>query len=204
MKTLVSLLCSALLILCDSACAMSRCRVAVDPVTASTVNDGDATGMVQGCGNQPIVGFTYCRMQEGQSSNQMIHFIGLPSKCDQKEACVFIKVFNNQGQVAWGGSIEKGKTQVAIDWSTLVSSPTFQVGHRGFWTWNETVYWKDTDGKERISTAQGDIILHVYRAGYIPLAQVESDSAFVWSWISGNCTFKVTSGLRAFIKCGRP
>lgn len=200
MTKLVGQICATFLILCNTACAMSKGRVALDPVTPSSILDSDATGLVEGCGNQPIVGFTYCRVQEGQNANQQIWFIGPPAVCDQKEGCVFIKVWNNQGQLVWGGSIEKGKTRVPVNWNTLVSSPTFEVSHRGFWTWNMEVFWKDPDGRRRTSSAQGDIVLRVYRNGYLPLHEVSSDPAFVWSWSEGGFLYRMTSGLRAFIK----
>lgn len=192
--------CVTFAILCHVACAAGKGRVRPDPVTPSTVLDGDATGLVEGCGNQPIVGFTYCRVQEGDNSSQVVWFIGPPSECDQKDSCVFFKAWDNQGQLVWGGSIPKGRTRVAVSWKTLLSSPTFELGHRGFWTWNIQVFWKDPDGKERISTAQGDIVLRVYRNGYLPLHEVLDDPSYVWTWNDHNYLYRMTSGLRAFIR----
>jgi hypothetical protein len=194
-----------LLLLCHAAtaCAASRGRVQPDPVTASTVLDGDATGLVEGCGNQPIVGFTYCRAQEGTAANQSIWFIGPPAKCEQAEACVFIKVWDGQGQLVWGGSIPKGQTRVGVPWVKLLSGPVFELAHRGFWTWNMQVYWLDPEGKERVATSQGDIVVRVYRKGYLPLNEVASDPNFVWSWYDGKCEYRLTAGLRAYVKCGR-
>jgi hypothetical protein len=188
------------LLLSNTGCAMGRGRVATDPVTQSTVLDGDATSLIEGCGNQPIVGFTYCRMEEGSTSDQTLWFIGPPAKCDQKEACVYIKVWNNQGVLVWGGSIPKGNTRVGVSWTTLLSAPQFQVNNRGFFTFNTQVFWKDLDGKERVSTSQGDIILRVYRHGYLPLNEVVSDSNFVWTWTEGSYLYRMTSSLRAFVK----
>lgn len=198
----LALYCVISLIVCNTACAFSRGRVAIDSITHSTILDGDATGLVEGCGNQPQVGFTYCRVQEGQTAGQQIWFIGPPAVCDQKEGCVFLKVWNNQSQLVWGGSIEKGKTRVGVSWNTLLSSPTFEVSHRGFWTWNMEVFWKGPDGRERTSKSQGDIVLRTYRTGYLPLQEVSSDPAYVWDWVEGSCHYRMTSGLRAYIKCG--
>lgn len=191
------------LALSGSACAAGRGRVALDPVTQSTAQDGDASAIIEGCGHQPIVGFTYCRVEAGSSASQMLSFIGPPSKCDQAQGCVYFKVWDGSGQVVWGGSIPKGQTRVSVAWSALLSGASFQVNHRGTWTWNETVYWRDTDGRERISKAQGDLVLRVYQSGYIPLQEVGSDPAFVWTWVDGNCVYKMTSGLRAYVKCGK-
>lgn len=179
-------------------------RVALDPVTSSTASDGDGTGIVEGCGNQPIVGFSYCRMSEGDNTSQKISFIGPPAKCNQKDACVFIKIWNNQNQLVAGPSIPKGKTRVDLSWQDLVQSPTFQVGMRGIWTWNTVVYYLGPDGKERRSVAQGDIVLRVYKKGYVDLHTIDDDPAYVWEWTEGSNSYKMTSGLRAVVKKAAP
>lgn len=198
MKTLI-LFSLAFLAWCNVSCAANKGRVALDPVTSSTVLDGDATAIVEGCEQQPIVGFTYCRFQEGESAYKFLWFIGPPSKCD-REACVYIKVWNGEGNLVWGGSIPKDKTRVSVSWKTLLSAPTFDSGKRGFWTFNEQVYWKDPDGRERVSTAQGDIVVRVYRSGYLPLDKVANDPSYVWKWYDNGFFYQMTSGLRAFVK----
>lgn len=181
-------------------CAAAKKVKRLDTNTASTVLDGDATGIVEGCGNQPIIGFTYCRVTEGDNASQSIYFMGPPARCDRKEGCVFIKLWNNSGQLVWGDVIPKGSTRVGVPWKVLLSSPTFEIGHRGFWTWNTEVYFKGPDGRERVSKSQGDIVLRAYRKGYAPLHNVEFDPSFVWSWTEGDYLYKMTSGLRAFVK----
>lgn len=187
----------------NTACAGGKHRVRLDTNTRSTVLDGDATGIIEGCGNQPIVGFTYCRQQEGDNAGTSLSFVGPPAKCDEKihpDGCVFIKVWDNQSNLVGGGMIPKKETRLNIPWSKLLSSPHFQLGSRGFWTWNVQVYFLDPDGREQVSNAQGDIILRVYRKGYLPLHQVEDDPNFVWEWLDGDFLYKMTSGLRAFVK----
>lgn len=181
--------------------AFGFAKKAVDPdaVTKSTILNGDATSMVEGCGQQPIVGFTYCRVTEGDTAAQGLWFIGPPAECN-RDQCVFIKVYNEQGQVAWGGAIPKGHTRVFVPWSTLVSRATFQVGDRGFWSFNTQVFWLDSNQKENSSTSQGDILLRIYSKGYIPLNAVKDDPNFAWEWSEGGHTYKVTAGLRAYIK----
>lgn len=181
------------------ACAFGPKRVKADPVTRSTLLDGDVTGIVEGCGHQPIVGFTYCRKMEGDASDQTISFIGPPSQCDQKDACVFIKVWNNEGDLVWGGSIPKKMTRIAVSWTTLLSSPLFQIDSRGIWTYNIQVFYKDEHGREISSISQGDILLRVFRTGYMPLDQVEDDPNYVWNWVDQGYVYKMTSGLRAYV-----
>lgn len=179
------------------AAAMGKKAPALDPVTQSTVLDGDATGLVEGCGQQPIVGFTYCRMQEGTTADKSVWFIGPPADCD-KDSCVFIKVWNNQGQLVWGGSIPKKGTRIEVPWKTLLGRDTFEKAARGFWTFNTQVFWKDAEGHERDSTSQGDIVLRVYGATYVPLSSVTDDPNYYWVWTEGKRIYKMTTGLRAF------
>lgn len=171
---------------------------------AVPIQAGDRTGVVEGCGQQPVVGFTYCRMQEGPVTDKALSFIGPPAQCSRADACVFIKVFDEQGQVAWGGQIPKGQTRVTVSWSTLLgckdaASCQLTLFHRGFWSFVETVQWTDKDGNERTSATQGDVLLRVLKADYIPLNAVEADPNFVWQWTDGGYVYRMTSSLRAFV-----
>lgn len=181
--------------------ACSKTKNTLDPNTTSTSLDGDSTGLIEACGNQPIVGFTYCRIAEGTDTQMPIVFMGPPSKCNQ-DTCVFIKVWNSQGQLVWGESIPKDKTRVSTDWKTLIGRDVFQVQDRGFFTWNMQVFYLNSDGHEASSTAQGDIVLRILRKEYLPLNWVENDSAYLWEWMDNGYSYKMTSGLRAFVKKG--
>jgi hypothetical protein len=190
------------LLFSHSACAMSRGRVALDPVTRSTILDGDATVVIVGCDQTPAIGFAYCRMQEGQTSDQSLGFIVPPSKCHQQE-CSYIKIWDHSGKLIWGGAPPKGQTRIEVSWKTLLSGLNFEVNHRGFWTVNLTVYWLDKDGNERQSVAQGDIVLRVYRKGYLPLNRVSDDPHFVWDFNEGSCRYQMTSSLRTYLQCSK-
>lgn len=176
-----------------------RTTVALDPVTPSTLLDGDATGLVEGCGSQPSPLGVFCRVVEGEVIGKSVFFIGPPAQCD-RAACVFIKVWNNQGQLVYGESIPKGQTRVEALWKTLLGRETAAVGDRGFWTFNTTVIYKDPDGRERQATSQGDIVLRVFRKDYVPLHNVSDDPAFVWTWTDKGSLYRMTAGLRAFVK----
>jgi hypothetical protein len=178
-------------------------RVALDPVTPSTILEGDATGLVEGCGAQPIVGFTYCRIIEGTAADKSITFIGPPAKCG-REACVYFKVYNNQGVLVAGPSIPKGQTRVTVPWGKLLACPdsgacVFPLNMRGFWSFTTQVFYIGPDGRERDAVSTGDIVLRVFKTGYTPLNAVEADPAFVWEWSEGGYLYKVTSGLRAYV-----
>lgn len=191
-------LASVMLLVPHVAFSFGSGRVSPDQVIAPILAN-DETGIVEGCGNQPVVGFTYCRQVEGDAANHSITFIGPPAKCDHADACVFIKVFNNQGILVWGGQIPKGETRIAVPWATLLGTGAFQIGHRGFWTFNMDVLWLDPDGKERQATTQGELVLRVYKAGYLPLNNVSADPNFVWAWVDNGLTYRMTSSLRAYV-----
>lgn len=187
------------LILSADACAFGKKRQVTPDTAPDAVLSGDATGLVEGCGAQPIVGFTYCRVVEGDAADQAISFIGPPALCTDPQACVYIKVLNQAGQVAWGGSIPKGQTRVSVPWKTLLGADQFQVGNRGLWSWRVEVHWVDRDDHDRVSYSQGDIVLRVYKKGYTPLDRVSADPNFVWSWTDGKFSYKMTTGLRAYV-----
>ncbi len=174
-----------------------RKPIPVDPVVDAVVA-GDATGLVEGCGAQPIVGFTYCRVVEGDAAEQKLAFIGPPAKCAREDACVFVKVFTAGGQVAWGGMIKKGETRVEVPWKAVLGGERFEALHKGWWAWNVDVLWTDADGNERRSRAQGDLILRVFPKGYTPLDRVKDDPAFAWIWTDSGREYKMTTGLRAY------
>lgn len=177
----------------------SRCAsVKLEPDTAmAAIEAQDYTGMVDGCGKQPIIGFDYCRVEEGSTTTKGFSFIGPPAVC-KGEACVFIKVYKG-GEVIWGGSIPKGKTKIALTWKDLTKQDSFAVGDRGFYPYTHEVKWIDKDGNERTSFSQGELVLRVYKKGYIPLHTVSDDPNFVWRWIEDGRMIRLTTGLRAFI-----
>lgn len=199
MKILLILFC----LISTPAFAFSSKRVALDTNTASSLTDGDATGLAEGCGQQPSPLGMFCRVVEGDAAAKSIFFLGPPAKCD-RDNCVFIKVWNTQGVLVFGDAIPKGQTRIEVPWKTLLGRDTFQVADRGYWTFNTTVYYIGPDGNERTSVSQGDIVMRVFRLGYVPLNTVENDPNYVWSWQDNGMIYKMTSGLRAFAKATSP
>lgn len=182
-----------------SSYAFGRKHITPDTNTDSSLVDGDATSLIEGCGQQPSPLGAFCRMEEGQVLDaRALAFIGPPAQCD-REACVYIKVWDPQGKLLWGDSIKKGQTRVSVKWPVLLGRDTVQAGDRGLYNWNTDVYWKDVDGKEHLTRSQGDLLLRVFKKGYLPLDQVRSDANFAWVWTEGGYIYKVTTGLRAFV-----
>lgn len=176
--------------------AMSK-RVPVDSIKMA--DTGDVTSIVEGCGNQPFVGGTFCRVEEGATTTGIISLIGPPAKCNLDE-CVFFKIFDTHGQLIFGKSLAKGKTRLDVQWKELIKRDTFEMADRGTWFIRTTVFWTDIDGNDQESNSTGDIVLKVFRKGYMPLNQVENDPNFVWEWVDNNQIYKMTSSLRAFTK----
>jgi hypothetical protein len=200
-------LCAALLVMGCAAPANAFGRkqtVAPDQVLEPIIA-GDLTAIVEGCGSQPIVGYTYCRVVEGDAANQSLSFVGPPAECsDNPNGCVFVKVLDQNGQIAWGATFPKGQTRVSVPWKTLLGSDQFQVGNRGFWEYVTEVHWLGPDHHDRVSRAQGEIRLRVYKKGYTPLDKVSGDPNFSWRWIDNGFEYKMTSSLRAYVAKVKP
>lgn len=194
MKGYASIVLAALLTLGASNCTRG---VRLDTAMAA-VDAGDFTAIVEGCGHQPVVGYTYCRKQEGEATNDKITFIAPPSSCLGSEPCSSLKVFYPDGSPTLGLDFPKKTGRLAIGWSDLTKKPTFDSGDRGFWPFVTTVRYLGEDGKERTSVAEGEIRLRVYRNGYLPLNEVREDQAYAWKWASGGFIYRMTTGARAY------
>ena len=179
----------------------SRCSlVTVTPdVVLAAVEAGDYTVLIEGCGNQLVPGYTYCRVREGDATDQKISLVGPPSVCNKPDACVFYKVYFPDGSPSIGGSISKGETKADILWTDLTKKAQFEVEDRGFWPITMEIYWLDPDGNEMQSMAIGEIRLRVFRREYMPLNNISSDPNFVWVWNQDGITAKMTTGMRAFV-----
>jgi len=185
-----------------NACAFSRARHMPEDSFMDALAANDETGLVD-CGHPVAPGFCYVRQVEGDAASSVLTFIGPPAACD-RASCVSVKVYDNQGRVAWGDAFPRGKTRLSVPWGTLLGCVdgqpcSFEVSQRGTWTFNHEVYWKDAQGAERRSVSQGEIVLRVFRRGYLPLDTVRSDPNFAWTWTEGGFIYKMTTGLRAFV-----
>jgi hypothetical protein len=164
----------------------------------SAVVGKDSTGPIRACGNQPIVGYTYCRKKEGSAAGDRLWFYGPKTNCE-RQACVYFKIYFPDGTPSYEGSIPKNETKAFVLWSDLIKSDTFVIGDRGFWPYVYTVYWNDDNGNERSSRSDGDIRLRVYHKDYEPLHNSTDNPNFTFEWTDDGHVFKVTTGLRMFI-----
>jgi hypothetical protein len=190
MRTILYSLCILLLV----GCAHNWVK---EDVAMAAIDGGDATVIIEGCGAQPIVGYTYCRVREGDAASSKLSIIAPPAQCKEKQ-CVFYKIFYPTGEPAVGGAIDKGVARVDVPWKMLLGRDQFGKSDRGFWPVLLEVHWIDEAGHDRKSFAEGEIRLRVMAREYQALNAISNDSNFVWSWIEGTHIFKMTTGMRAF------
>lgn len=165
----------------------------------SAIAGGDFTAIIEGCGNQLIPGFTYCRITEGSSTDQNLYFVGPILDCNRPN-CIDFKIFGTRGEVAFGGSIPKGHQRVAVPWTKLVNRKTFELADRGLWLFTYTLYWQNENDLEEVAISEGEIRLRVVAANYIPLNNVGADANFVWKWITRNGeVVRMTTGMRTYV-----
>lgn len=167
----------------------------------SALEGRDLTALIEGCGNQLISGYTYCRKTEGEAAKDYLYFVGPITNC-KREFCVEFKIYNTRGEVAYGDKILKKKNRASVPWTKLLARETFELGDRGFWPFTYWVYWIDRNGFENVSVAEGEIRLRVLAKEYIPLNEVVNDSNFVPSWgfwAKNGELIKMTTGMRTYV-----
>lgn len=182
-------------------CVGTNCsgmKVAQDSSLVYAADANDATVIIGGCGNQPVVGYTYCRLHEGQDTSQFsLQLMAPPVQCKTKP-CVTFKIFMPEGTPAWGVSVPDGQTQVTISWKDLLQRPAFVKNDRGFWPVIMEWHWIDLNGLEHQSAAEGEIRLRVLAAQYVPLNEVKADQNIVWKWSNLKTMMGMTTAGRAF------
>jgi len=178
----------------------AKCKDGVKEDTQmSALEAGDYTALIEGCGNQPVPGYTYCRKIEGNATGELLFFLAPPSIVCPENICAEIKVYNPSGEVAWGGIIPKGQPSISVEWKQLTKKDTFDVGDRGFWGYMYTYYYVGEDGNTHQTVTQGEIRLRVIRKAYISLQEVSEDSNFVWKWKHKGHDIKMTTGGRTYV-----
>lgn len=195
MKSLIVLLVMFTLVACSS-CNTARPNPDKEPMSA--IQGGDLTALIQGCGNQLVSGYTYCRKMEGDNTSEVVQFVAPSTKCGS-DSCAELKVFFPDGSPSYGYQFKKGETVHRVKWSDLTKKSTFDVDDRGFWPFTYKVKWLDADGRVRETVTEGEIRLRVLRSGYLPLHEVQDDSNFVWKFQHDNTQVKMTTGGRTFV-----
>lgn len=182
-----------------AALGASQCSRAVRPdaLPALAVESNDKTVVIDGCGNQPAVGFTYCRKREGDPTTGTLTLYAPPTRC-RTAPCASFLLFFPDGSPSLGFEMKSGQTSQKVEWRELTKSDSFQKDMRGFWP--VLLKWKwisDQDGQEYESIAEGEIRLRVLARDYLPLDAVKWDPNFAWKWSDGAHVFAMTTASRA-------
>lgn len=173
-------------------------RLNADPMMSALAGQ-DLTAMIEGCGNQLVSGYTFCRKVEGDASKEEIYLVAPAAKCNDEKSCVEWKIFYPDGSGPVGGTFPLGQSRVAVKWKQLLNRDTFELGDGGFWGVRYIIKWIDQNGYPKQTTVDGEIRLIVHRKGYLPLNAASEDPAFVWSWQEGAVAARMTTGGRAYV-----
>lgn len=182
------------------ACACLRSTRLIMDQGVSAVEGGDATAIVTGCGNAPIVGFTYCRKIEGDSTQEKIifHAPTQAKDCPRSFPCTTGKIFRPDGSVV-GIEFKEGQSTAQISWEELLMRPQFEKFDRGFYLFFIETEYLDPQGARRTIFQEGEIRLRVIGKNYIPLHEVPSDKNFTYTWKHNGYKMKLTTGGRAYV-----
>jgi hypothetical protein len=187
-------------VLLFTACACLRSSRLIMDNGISAVEGGDATAIVTGCGNAPIVGYTYCRKTEGDSTVEKLvfHAPTQSKNCPNGSPCTTGKIFRPDGSVI-GLTFEEGSNTSVVTWEEILQAPKFEKFDRGFYLFFIETEFTDSTGQRRTIFQEGEIRLRVLGKGYIPLHEVPNDRNFGYTWKSNGYIMKLTSKGRAFV-----
>lgn len=150
--------------------------------SANAAESNDTSVIIEGCGNQPISGFTYCRRSEGQMGDRDTIYIHVPrSNCDLA-SCAEITIFSPDGTQIPTFFVPKNTALYPLHWSVLLGREQFLAADIGFWMIGMVVHWVDNDGNPRRTAMLGEIRLRVLSDGYISLHQSRGEGPYAFSW----------------------
>lgn len=161
-----------------------------------TLQAGDATIIMGNCGPQPIVGFCYIRRHAGDATAGTLRVFAPPAECEGSGSCASVR-FIRPDSSEFVVHVPRGQTAVDVPWEQIINAPTFAVTQAGSWYLFLRVNWRDTDGRARISRAEGEIRFRIIAQRYQPLQEAPDSSDYVWNWQEGQWAMRATSALRA-------
>ena len=134
--------------------------IPLDNIIPSIIAE-DPTAVIEGCGHQPISGYTFCRKTEGQKSTDVLIFITPPIIC-AKKPCIFIKVYSPQSDMVLSFNVLEGQTRSEVSWKQLIGKEHFSLQDRGFWSFIYHMTFTDSEGFERTLSMEGEIRLRIF------------------------------------------
>lgn len=181
----------------------ARCAhpVKVQDGSAMASESNDATVIIEGCGNQAVVGYTYCRVPAGSNTDtKFITIIAPPTDCDDKDSCISFKIYFPDGsQPAYGIQVPKGQTRITVLWSKILGRSTFETADRGFWPVIMTVKWTAPDRQPKQTLVEGELRLRVTTAGYEALNDVAENENYAWRWSDKQLVYRMSTAGRAYV-----
>jgi len=186
--------------LCFLALSAARCsQYAVNmDSSANAAEAGDATVIIEGCGSQPVVGYTYCRFEEGLNAETTTLTLHAPPVICDRESCIDVQIFFPDGSPSLGFSIPRGETKATVLMSDLIKRKEFTKQDRGFWPVLLTIRYIGPDG-ERLTFAEGEIRLRVLSKNYVPLHEIRDSAEYAWRWRSKEGQlFRMSTSGRAY------
>ena len=183
------------MVLCLMGCSSTPVRLD-NSMQASLA--GDTTGIVFGCGNQPVAGYTYCRRVEGPIGNDALIFLAPIVKC-KNEPCRTLKIFSPESSTVYGSAFKEGSDEISVKWTDIVKRQVFDAQDRGFWPFIIEVRFTAEDGFEHKTILEGEIRLRILRKEYVSLHSVMDDTAFFWIWESHGHLLKVSASGRTTV-----
>lgn len=160
---------------------------------------GDYTALIQGCGLQLNDGFIVCRKQEGDATQDLLHFVAPPVECANKDSCVSFKILFPDGSNSFGAKIPKGSVDFPVPWTELTHKKTFDKGDRGFWGYSYDIQYTGSDGQEYHVFTLGEIYMRVIAKGYDSLHASVSDPNFAMEFVYDGIPVKMTTGGRTYV-----
>lgn len=180
-----------------SAARCSTYAVKMDS-SANAAEAGDATAIIEGCGSQPVVGYTYCRFEEGMNAETTFLTLHVPPAICDRESCVDVQIFFPDSSPTLGFTIPRGETKALIQMSELIKRKEFTKQDRGFWGILMTIHYIGPDG-ERLTFAEGEIRVRVTSKNYVPLHEVKDNREYAWRWFDKEGhVFRMTTSGRAY------
>lgn len=161
-----------------------------------TLQAGDTTVIMSGCGPQPIVGFCYIRRHAGDATAGSLRVHAPPAECEGEGACASVR-FIRPDSTEFSVDVPRGQAAVEVPWRQILDAPTFDVAQAGSWYLFLRVRWRDQDGRPRVSRAEGEIRFRIVAQQYQPLHESRDSDAYVWNWMDGPYAMRATSALRA-------
>lgn len=176
--------------------ACSSSKKSEDTLEMKSIFANDTTAIVQGCGHQPIVGYTYCRKVIGDSTNEKLVFHAPP------DIQSFGTIYLLDGSLI-GFQFKNGRAE--ISWKELLKSDKFTIDDRGLYLFTiRSIVEPDINGEDKEIYQEGEIRLRLIKPNYKPLHNVEFDPSYFYEWSDSNFLYKMTSGGRAYVGYKKP